>query len=69
LSKKGDLLGSLLFAGLTILTLNTVSNDNRNKDEGSDKSDEPFPLNCVHGYVNLDGEGNVLARESKDPPR
>jgi hypothetical protein len=75
LSKKGDLLSSLIFAGLVIYgtvhfrKLRTRSDDNRNKDKSSDKSDEPFPLNCVHGYVNLDGEGKILARDSKDPPR
>ena len=28
-----------------------------------------FPLNCVHGYVNLDGEGNILSRDSQEAPR
>jgi hypothetical protein len=28
-----------------------------------------YPLNCVHGYVNLDGEGNVLSRDSQEAPR
>jgi hypothetical protein len=75
LSKKGDLLSSLIFAGLIMLgtvyfrKVNTRSNDNLNKEKSGDMIDEPFPLNCVHGYVNLDGEGIILARDSKDPPR
>ena len=28
-----------------------------------------YPLNCVHGYVNLDEMGNVLQRNSLTPPR
>ena len=28
-----------------------------------------YPLNCVHGYVNLDEMGNVLQRNSSKPPR
>lgn len=28
-----------------------------------------YPLNCVHGYVNLDGEGNILSRDSQEAPR
>lgn len=28
-----------------------------------------YPLNCVHGYVNLDELGNLHQRNSKNPPR
>ena len=28
-----------------------------------------YPLNCVHGYVNLDEEGNILSRDSEEAPR
>lgn len=71
LSKKGDLLSSLVGAAFIILgtvhfrKLNSKSNDN----ESSNKAYSPYPLNCVHGYVNLDGEGNILAKDSKEPPR
>lgn len=71
LSKKGDLLSSLVGAAFIILgtvhfrKLNSKSNDNGS----SNKADVPYPLNCVHGYVNLDGEGNILAKDSKEPPR
>jgi hypothetical protein len=71
LSKKGDLLSSLVGAAFIILgtvhfrKLNSKSTDN----ESSNKADPPYPLNCVHGYVILDGEGNILAKDSKEPPR
>ena len=39
------------------------------KEEGEVVGGYVHPLNCVHGYVNLDAAGNLLNKDSKLPPR
>ena len=65
----------ILVIFLSMLVLHMwVNNNNNNKSsqikvEGEVEGGYVHPLNCVHGYVNLDAAGNLLDKNSKQPPR
>ena len=76
--------GFLIFSAIvSLFILIKISNglegsSKQRKEEGEGKEEglkihgnraSIYPLNCVHGYVNLDEMGNVLQRNSSKPPR
>jgi hypothetical protein len=46
-----------------------MSNKSNKKAERKEHGEYEYPVNCVHGYVNLDVAGNLLPKDSTYPPR
>ena len=46
-----------------------MSSKSNKKTERKEHGGYEYPVNCVHGYVNLDAAGNLLPKNSTHPPR
>lgn len=72
-TQLSSLIVLILFFSMTMLYM-WVNYKNKNKSiqirgEGEAVGGYVHPLNCVHGYVNLDSGGNLLDKDSEQPPR
>ena len=70
-TQLSSLIVLIIFLFMVVLHM-WVNNKNKNKSSEMKVEGEGgyvHPLNCVHGYVNLDAAGNLLDKDSKQPPR
>ena len=54
---------------LLCIYMSNKSNKSNKKTERKEQGGYEYPVNCVHGYVNLDAAGNLLPNDSTHPPR
>jgi flagellar basal body-associated protein FliL len=54
---------------IVVLLCMYMSNKSNKKTERKEHGGYEYPVNCVHGYVNLDAAGNLLPKDSTQPPR
>jgi flagellar basal body-associated protein FliL len=54
---------------IVVLLCMYMSNKSNKKTERKEHGGYEYPVNCVHGYVNLDAAGNLLPKDSTHPPR